>query len=34
MAENDIATLFARVRSFGWNPKKRESNLRRHRIDF
>ena len=26
--------LFARVRNFGWNPKKRESNLLDHRIDF
>jgi uncharacterized DUF497 family protein len=33
MAE-DLQRLFAGVREFGWNPKKRESNLRIHRIDF
>ena len=33
MAE-DLQRLFARVREFGWNPKKRESNLRDHKIDF
>jgi uncharacterized DUF497 family protein len=26
--------LFASVRDFGWDPKKRESNLRNHGIDF
>jgi uncharacterized protein len=30
----DMQRLFAGVRDFGWNPKKRESNLRDHRIDF
>jgi uncharacterized DUF497 family protein len=25
---------FARIRAFDWNPKKRESNLRDHKIDF
>ena len=30
----DLEELFARVRDFGWNPKKRESNLRDHRLDF
>ena len=33
MAE-DVQLLFAGVREFGWNPKKRESNLRDHKIDF
>jgi uncharacterized DUF497 family protein len=30
----DVQQLFAGVREFGWNPKKRESNLRDHGIDF
>ncbi|MFA6264358.1 MAG: BrnT family toxin [Pseudolabrys sp.] len=30
----DLQRLFAGVRDFGWNPKKRESNLRQHKIDF
>lgn len=30
----DVQRLFAGVRAFGWNPNKRESNLRTHRIDF
>ena len=30
----DIRRLFAGVREFGWDPKKRESNLRDHEIDF
>lgn len=33
MAE-DLQRLFAGVCDFGWNPKKRESNLRDHKIDF
>ena len=33
MAEN-VQRLFAGVRDFGWNPKKRETNLRDHKIDF
>ena len=33
MAE-DVQRLFAGVRDFGWNPKKRESNLIDHKIDF
>jgi uncharacterized DUF497 family protein len=33
MAE-DLQRLFAGVRDFGWDPKKRESNLRDHKIDF
>ena len=31
---DDVQRLFAGVREFGWNPKKRESNLRDHGIDF
>jgi len=34
MTEEDVSTLFEKVREFGWNPKKRESNLRIHKIDF
>lgn len=34
MAERNFDALFASVRSFGWNPKKRESNLEDHKIDF
>lgn len=34
MAEIDIAVPFADIRTFGWNPRKRESNLRDHKIDF
>jgi uncharacterized DUF497 family protein len=33
MAE-DVRRLFAGVREFGWDPKKRETNLRNHGIDF
>jgi len=33
MAEN-ARRLFAGVRDFGWNPTKRELNLRDHEIDF
>jgi uncharacterized DUF497 family protein len=33
MAEN-ARRLFAGVRDFGWNPTKRELNLRDHGIDF
>ena len=33
MAE-DLHELFARVREFNWDPKKRESNLRDKKIDF
>jgi uncharacterized protein len=33
MAE-DEERLFAGIRDFGWDPKKRESNLRDHKIDF
>ena len=34
MTDEDFDRLFARVREFGWHPKKRESNLRIHKIDF
>jgi uncharacterized protein len=30
----DLQLLFAGVRDFGWDPKKRASNLRIHGIDF
>jgi hypothetical protein len=30
----DVERLFAGVREYGWNPKKRESNLNDHKIDF
>src|SRR4051794_13326627 len=30
----DVQQLFAGVRDFAWNPKKRESNLLDHKIDF
>jgi uncharacterized protein len=30
----DVQRLFAGIRDFGWNPKKRESNLRDKKIDF
>ena len=33
MAE-DLQRLFAGIREFGWNSRKRESNLRDHKIDF
>jgi uncharacterized protein len=33
MAE-DFRRLFAHVRVFDWNPKKRATNLRDHKIDF
>ncbi len=33
MAE-DLQRLFAEIREFGWNPRKRVINLRDHKIDF
>ena len=33
MAEN-FQRLVARIRGFDWNPNKRDSNLRDHKIDF
>ena len=30
----DLQWLFAGIRDFGWNPKKRESNLRDRKVDF
>jgi len=32
--DNEIQRAFARVRTFGWDEQKRQSNLRVHRIDF
>ncbi len=29
-----LSKIFATVRRFDWNPKKRESNLNDHKIDF
>jgi uncharacterized protein len=34
MVEDDLHALFAHVRAFDWDPKKRESNLRDKKIDF
>jgi uncharacterized protein (DUF4415 family) len=34
MAAEDLSSLFAGIRDFGWYPKKRQSNLHRHKIDF
>lgn len=34
MPTDDFEALFAGIREFGWNPKKRENNLRQHKIDF
>ncbi len=34
MIEDDYSSMFARIRAFDWNPKKRKSNLRDHKIDF
>jgi len=34
MAEPAAAELFAHVRAFEWDERKRESNLRNHDIDF
>ena len=31
---DDISALFADIRNFGWNPKKRVANLRDHKIDL
>ena len=30
----DVESLIARIRAFGWHEKKREANLRAHGIDF
>lgn len=32
--ENVVQQLFARIRAFGWHEKKRQTNLRVHKIDF
>lgn len=34
MPDSDFAQLLSGVRSFDWNPKKRESNFHDHKIDF
>ena len=34
MTDDEIFKLFSRIRDFGWNPKKRESNLSDHKVDF
>ncbi len=34
MAEEEFSALFLAIRDFGWNPNKRETNLRDHKIDF
>jgi uncharacterized protein len=34
MPDRDFAQLFSGIRAFNWNPKKRDSNLRDHKIDF
>jgi uncharacterized DUF497 family protein len=34
MADSEFSQPFSAFRGFGWNPKKRLSNLRNHKIDF
>jgi uncharacterized DUF497 family protein len=34
MKDENLGDLFARIRTFEWDTKKRERNLRDHRIDF
>jgi len=34
MPDSDFPDVLSGIRSFDWNPKKRESNLRDHKIDF
>ncbi len=34
MADSEFLQLLASIREFGWDPKKRLSNLRDHKIDF
>ncbi len=31
---DDLQEVFARVREFGWDPRKRDANLLDHKIDF
>ena len=31
---DDLQRLFQDIRDFGWNPKKREINLRERKLDF
>jgi uncharacterized DUF497 family protein len=34
MNKDDFDALFASVRDFGWDPEKRDNNLRNHGVDF
>jgi uncharacterized DUF497 family protein len=34
MAEQGLSALFASIHDFGWNPRKRDINLRDHKVDF
>lgn len=34
MAEDNLSIRFTHIRRFDWNPKKRQTNLRDHKIDF
>jgi uncharacterized protein len=34
MTDDDVQHLFAGIRDFDWDPKKRETNPRDHPIDF
>ena len=34
MTDAEIESLFARIRSFEWDEKKREQNWRAHKVDF
>ena len=34
MTQEDYAVAFAQIRDFSWSEKKREMNLRKHKIDF
>lgn len=34
MTDEYLQRLFADIREFGWNPEKRESNLRDKKVDF
>ena len=34
MTDEDLQSLFAQISDLGWYPKKRDSNLRDHKIDF
>ena len=34
MTDEDPNVLFEKIRTFGWHERKRQTNLRRHKIDF